>query len=76
MQSLHWYKALQAVLPNSLTSLVLVELQSGHSTPSWGMENFLSGGAMPYSLSFRFPSSLIQSVVQQGDSWLMIFTFL
>ena len=31
------------------------------------------GGAMPYSLSLRRPSSLIQSVVQAGDSTVRTF---
>jgi len=78
-QSQHLYDALQAVEPNSLTTAVFSESHRGQAIPRWPCNNSrllapCSGGAIPYSLSFVLPSSLIQSVVQGGESTLLIET--
>ena len=45
----------------------------GMSTGLMGAVLAACGGAMPYSLSFCRPCSLIQSVVQAGDSTVRTF---
>ena len=70
---------MHGVEPNRLISRVSVDPHRGHRTDS-GIETGpapgrrAGGGAMPYSRSFRFPSSLIQSVVQAGESTVRTVT--
>ena len=70
--------ALHGVEPKRLTSTVSVEPQRGHSTTSVprneGDGAPRGGGAMPYALSCSRPRSLIQSVVQAGESCVSIAT--
>ena len=68
---------MQAVLPNWLINFVLVLLHCGHSITGLAVSSALEcGGAIPYSFNFRLPSSLIQSVVQAGESTEVILNFL
>jgi len=65
------------VLPNSLMHLVFDELHCGHGIAAdsgrWKRPGSPTGGAIPYSFNFLFPSSLIQSVVQAGAKTVVIF---
>ena len=58
--SLHLWKDLQAVDPNSLTNDVEVDLH-------WGQIILFDGGEIPYFKSFFLVESDIQSVVQAGE---------
>ena len=69
--------------PNWLFKTVSTELQKGQDRTFFfsfkkGKRfslSVLSGGAMPYVLSFALVSSVIQSVVQAGEKMVFILMF-
>jgi hypothetical protein len=76
-QPRHRHIALHDVEPKRVSSSVSAEPHCGHATCSTGRRPSGTstgpsardaGGAIPYASSLRRPSSVIQSVVQAGDS--------
>ena len=83
-QALQRCRDLQAVALNSAVRRVSAEPQRGQaagggavSVSGMGPDRRGAGvgGAMPLADSLRWPSSVIQSVVQGGASWVLIVTW-